>query len=812
MKKKSRFDREIDQLQADRAKRVRAQHQAELIAREAPVDDAEDVPVVDPIREELRRQQAEHAAIMEEDEDDEEEEDDDEDKDEDEDGDDDEGEEGDEEEGVMDGLDKSRKKKKKRCGRPKGSGRFGSGKSFIYHPSITSLVDLDRTQLSPKALKDLEGKEAPELMRLCLMAPETEKIHYPGLLSVNSTSNLNKHFKSHHPKFWVWMETSLKSNNKADVSKALATFLETHQRGSTGKSMRQLRLMNFAGRVKESGMEPGAEKEIMECLRIIDTDASFESVQTPVSRVWDMVLNFRRPDAAGVKDRATLISIAVRQMRKRQLTDAGFFSTTMDFATVQRKSMLLITYHTISPSFDIRNMCLDCLEFPTTHHSPLIAIAAQECIDRHTSDDTVQVHSTTDGANNISKASRIIAGDLDLLAAGEITVSDVLEDIKDCGNAGLCMSHGLHLIAVEVLGHQGSEGSAAAICRDLAFIHSFAMYLSTYEHARKTFFELQELDGVKRPLKVLSIECETRWPDKFLALERFVVLRPYIEVWYRDHSEMSISNDAKAPPDALLPAFWRRLVGAKAVLHVFQDASVSLQTEKTIVASFLPRVVWQLRNACIRVEPGIGVEGDCNAVAVLKDKLLLGIEKYMQYALERPSAALKAAVLDPNEANLEHYGVHSNVVDDTWESIVEEVQNFSSPANVTLAKYAHKALRRKLEEMSKAIQANPKSPRHDVLEFWKGLASTPPAEDITGAIFAKTARAILSSQLSSAASERRVKAARRIMTNESTNIHSITAEDRLVIRDWLKEEPFTMDKFKELIKEICSIIVAEKMK
>ena len=83
MKKKSRFDREIDQLQADGAKRVRAQHQAELIAREAPVDDAEDVPVVDPIREELRRQQAEHAAIMEEDEDDEEEEDDDEDKDED---------------------------------------------------------------------------------------------------------------------------------------------------------------------------------------------------------------------------------------------------------------------------------------------------------------------------------------------------------------------------------------------------------------------------------------------------------------------------------------------------------------------------------------------------------------------------------------------------------------------------------------------------------------------------------------------------------------------------------------------------------
>jgi hypothetical protein len=112
--------------------------------------------------------------------------------------------------------------------------------------------------------------------------------------------------------------------------------------------------------------------------------------------------------------------------------------------------------------------------------------------------------------------------------------------------------------------------------------------------------------------------------------------------------------------------------------------------------------------------------------------------------------------------------------------------------------------------MSKAVQANPSTPRHDVLAFWKNMAATNPDVDITGAIFAKTAHAILSSQLSSAASECRVKAARCIMTNESTNIHSVTAEDRLVIRDWLKEEAFTMQKFKELITEISAIIVAEK--
>ena len=246
------------------------------------------------------------------------------------------------------------------------------------------------------------------------------------------------------------------------------------------------------------------------------------------------------------------------------------------------------------------------------------------------------------------------------------------------------------------------------------------------------------------------------------------------------------------------------------VLRVFQDASVILQTEKTVVASFLPRTVWELRNACIRADPSIGVEGDCNAITVLKEKLLAGVDKYMQYALERPSAALKAAALDPNEANLEAYGVHPDVVNETWLSIIEEVQNFSSPANASLAQHTYVTLREKLESMSKVVQANPSAPRHDVLEFWKNMAATTPDVDVTGAIFAKTARAILSSQLSSAASERRVKAARRIMTNESTNIHSVTAEDRLVIRDWLKEEPFTMQKFKELIKEISTIVMAEK--
>jgi hypothetical protein len=70
-----------------------------------------------------------------------------------------------------------------------------------------------------------------------LIAPETGKPHYAGLLSVSATSNLTKHFCSHHPNFFSLMETQVKGNNEADAGKALATFLEAHQPGSANKSL-----------------------------------------------------------------------------------------------------------------------------------------------------------------------------------------------------------------------------------------------------------------------------------------------------------------------------------------------------------------------------------------------------------------------------------------------------------------------------------------------------------------------------------------------------------------------------------------------
>lgn len=129
MSRKSRFEREIEELQAGRKKRARAQHQAELVALEGPLPDAEEEPVKDPIRLALQQQAMERAAAaqVEEEEEEEPEEDDDQDEEDD---------DKDEDEDNQDSLSGQRKRKKKKRGRPKGSGTFCSGKSWVYHPSI----------------------------------------------------------------------------------------------------------------------------------------------------------------------------------------------------------------------------------------------------------------------------------------------------------------------------------------------------------------------------------------------------------------------------------------------------------------------------------------------------------------------------------------------------------------------------------------------------------------------------------------------------------------------------------------------------
>jgi hypothetical protein len=91
----------------------------------------------------------------------------------------------------------------------------------------------------------------------------------------------------------------------------------------------------------------------------------FDSLGTSVSHVTSGVLGVRQPSPSGAKSLAKLVAIAVRRIRQLDLRKCQFFSTSMDFATVQQRSLMVITYHAILPDFSaLLNMGLGLVAFP----------------------------------------------------------------------------------------------------------------------------------------------------------------------------------------------------------------------------------------------------------------------------------------------------------------------------------------------------------------------------------------------------------------------------------------------------------------
>jgi hypothetical protein len=717
--------------------------------------------------------------------------------------------EAEEEAGEEAGDDSNNGKKRPRLWRSPGSGIPGSGQSWIRLPGITSRVSVDRTKLSPKALQSLEKQDPPqEIMLLCLLQSESTKEHFPGLLSVTKADNVLLHMKSFHPTLYGVMEKAKKHNK--DAQQAFAEYLE-NSRPVSNRGLKQLDLLKFGQRFNGNTVEPGAEKEVANVLRLVDSDLGFDSMNHSVKRVTNSILDLRLPGAEGTKARAALVSLAVRRLRHVELEAAKFFSTTADFATVMRKSIFVQTYCCISPDWNhVVDMSLDVVQFAGAHYSTSIAALMNARINAHTSDKCVHVYSISDSAADMRKATCLSMGHISFLDADDVTVGEVSKEFGGVLDAMPCFAHLEHLGMVAVLGVGGNPGSANVVSRDLILIHSMALHLKAHPEENDILLSVQQEEG-KRSLSLMDIECVTRWNDRAFAARRFLELRPYVEKYYTHNAcTFSIQAFPVLPKDGLMPAFWERLAGTVRVLDVFAHWSKALQTGRggPLNAGLLPRCVFELRNACVSIEAGIGRAGDPLAVQELKTKLLEQVEHYMGPMLKAPTAPLKAAALDPNEADLSFYGVESEIIKKVWTAIAEDVKHFA-PAHTRIAPALIEDFRVEMEQISRDVHNGAKQPL-DVLAFWHKKAAQNPSESLIGAVFSETARALLTMQLSSASSERRIKGVKRILNRERNSLEVLTVEDLVVIQDWLNEGEFTKPKFKQLMEMIAKIVAEDK--
>ena len=108
-----------------------------------------------------------------------------------------------------------------------------------------------------------------------------------------------------------------------------------------------------------------------------------------------------------------------------------------------------------------------------------------------------------------------------------------------------------------------------------------------------------------------------------------------------------------------------------------------------------------------------------------------------------------------------------------------------------------------MEALSRQVQNGGK--RIDLLEFWANELKAPVSQPLDGAIFG-AACALLSSQVSSVAAERRVKTAKQILASERNAMGEDLVQDAFVVRDWIDDGQFTLSKFDLLcntINDIC---------
>jgi hypothetical protein len=440
----------------------------------------------------------------------------------------------------------------------------GQGKSWVRHASITSVIGLDRSKLSPKALTALDKQ--PNLqheMLLCLLASEVDTRHDPGMLSIQRMDNILGHMESFHPSLFAAMEKA-KQENK-DMDTAFCNWMSnrntTKQRG-----VRQLSLTKFGSRLSASpgstsgvAFETGVAKEVAQVLCLVDTATSFESMDHSVTHVTNSVLDLCLPGAEATKARAALVAVAVRQIRRKQLQECRFISTTADFATVSRRLLFVQTYHGIAMGWrSTIDIGLDVVEFDGTHYSVNIADVMKSRIDSHTNDSCLHVQSTSDSASDMRKAVFVLMGHISFFEADETTVTKVMSDLHGAHDGHACNTHLEHLGVVEVLGVGGNLGSAAAVSADLVLIHCFALHLKLHQDENKVFLHLQKENGVSNALGLVDIECVTCWNDRHRALERFLLLQQYVEQYYMANTcTFQINDHQVLPVDGLLDVFWQ---------------------------------------------------------------------------------------------------------------------------------------------------------------------------------------------------------------------------------------------------------------
>jgi len=665
-------------------------------------------------------------------------------------------------------------------------------------------VKLNQTAKSTiDARKKADGlafQEPTEMVRCLLASLPSQKVGHSEYALKSQTSNYKRHLDSFHPDCVTWMEKAFEEDaNPSALATSFKHFVSTKSRQppTPGK------ITNLFPLIKKSkSLNPTYRKELSFLVWMIEAENSFHGIDLESFKTMKKEMN------AGLRSRRTLMkllgaiyAVALESM-ERVISKCGFFSTTFDYWHGQGEDFLGVTYHTCQHDFVLRSFVLDLVYTPGRKFISNVYIQVKQCIETHTSIESLHAASVTDRAKNVLGASAMLVGDED---------------------AEKCINHEIKSIIDDVFcGSDARDPMAPLAAGIFKFVVECVQWIRSSKLESDRFYVLQEeVDNSSLQLVVDNI---TRWEGKYQTVSRFLALKETLQRMYKD-ADMggsSVFKDAVVGNEQLLDAsFWVHLGEIKQLSEHFHIASKYLQGEKYVTVSSIPYWICQLRHCCVRREH------DTMVCVELKEALLQSLNNRCDYYTTTVNNSLKAAALDPRFADLTQFGVSNQLIRECWNSIIQDQKALTASEEEDNAvvdvdndlvdqmlKLQVQILERELVKQSMLFQqdvnATIKSVEYDPLVFWRKVVQN--HDDITQKIpstqfrntlkaFAPVAALLFSIPAGSSPSEREFSSAGRTYTNLRNLLSDATLEQLVVVRHFMKQDEYSFESLVTLVEQ-----------
>lgn len=456
--------------------------------------------------------------------------------------------------------------------------------------------------------------------------------------SGKKTSNLLSHCRT-------WHSNALESavtvyNDGGDVEDHVNRFIE-----EIGlKNQLQPDDMRRFFKAMEKG--PGrVKKELALLVWLVAVNGSFNSIDSSHFKTFLKECNVVLDSKWTIRKLLPLIYNTVLGIQETKLKNCGVFSLTFDLWTsVAGSKYLVVTYHGITSDFTWIKCALDLIPFGCGGYSGFIVSAMEHRLNAHGFDDCLLAAATSDSGANVKAAKRTLVE----------------------GDDEPCINHLLKSLWGDVLDGSGSsaplDGGAS---QDFASASLIASFIRGNPTARARLRVLRAQDDEDH-LEIIA-ENITRWEGRHNSIERLLMLKKQLKKLHKEGHLHSIRD--RIVKDALQKSWFKRLNTYLPLLTAAHVFSKEIQAQSGPNISCVIHYYLKLVDACRHGDK------DDNVARDFKTAVSTALEARLGYLIERPSNALKAALLDYRYYSEVKRQVSQELLNECWDAILADGLN-----------------------------------------------------------------------------------------------------------------------------------------